>query len=232
MADKAEDKSIERLYVIPLRKVKFARSSRAAPTAIKHVRDYLTHHMKVAADDIWIDGSLNEYLWSKGKYKIPSRIRVRAVKFEDGVVEVSLPEFAYKKSRRELLKEEREKKTPILRREEAEMPEGEGETGAEDYEVAPTGDGEVKIKKKKAPKTKEDKETEEKEAKPAKKSAEEKPKKEKPAADKKKEKKPAGKTKESSKKSGGKKKPASGKKTGSSKKKTSAKKKKSSGKKK
>ena len=145
-----EDKEIERIYVVPLRNAKKNRSSVAAPQAVKTVRSFLTRHMKVKDDDIWIDDSLNNALWSRGKYKIPSKIRVRAVKFEDGVVEASLPELGFKKSRRELLKEEREKKEPILRKEEIE--EGEEGAGAEDYEIAPTVDGEVKIKKRKAPK--------------------------------------------------------------------------------
>ena len=147
---------IEKIYVIPLKKTNF-RSSKATPTAVKRVKNYLTRHMKVEKEKIWMDGSLNNALWSRGKYNIPSKIRVKAVKFEDGVVEASLPELEFKKSRRELLKEEKEKKTPILRKEE-EMPEGgEGVGGAEDYDITPTGEGEVKIKKKKSPKEKEDK---------------------------------------------------------------------------
>lgn len=139
---------IEKIYIIPLKKNNY-NSSKAAPTAIKRVKSYLTKHMKVEPDKIWMDSSLNNALWSRGKYNIPSKIRVKAVKFEDGVVEASLPELDLKKSRRELLKEEKEKKTPILRREE-EIPEGEGDiSGTEDYDIAPAGDGEVKIKKKK-----------------------------------------------------------------------------------
>lgn len=149
---KESEKEIERIYVVPLRKIKIGRSSLAAPRALKQVRNYLTKHMKVGRDDVWIDDSLNRELWSRGKYKIPSKIRVRAVKFEDGVVEATLPELGVKKSRREILKEEKEKKVPILRREEAEVSEAEGGPGAEDYEITPTVDGEVKIKKKKAPK--------------------------------------------------------------------------------
>jgi len=145
---------IERLYVIPLKK-KGYKSSKAAPTAVRRVKDFLTHHMKVKPEEIWIDDSLNNALWSKGKYNMPSRIRVKAVKFEDGIVEAYLPELEFKKSRREILKEEREKKTPILRREE-EMPEGDEGTGADDYDIAPTADGDVKIKKKKSKKPKEE----------------------------------------------------------------------------
>jgi large subunit ribosomal protein L31e len=157
---------IERIYVIPLKKTGY-KSSKAAPTAIKRVKNYLTRHMKVEEKDIWIDDSLNNALWSKGKYKMPGKIRVKAVKFDDGVVEAYLPELEFKKSRRELLKEEREKKEPILRRDEMDAAESaEGEvSGTEDYEMVPTAEGDVKLKKKKATKKKEDKEKTEKKTK-------------------------------------------------------------------
>ena len=169
MAEKASEKEIERLYVIPLRKVKWGRSSLATPRAVKHVRNFLTKHMKVDAENIWIDDSLNRALWAHGKYRIPSKIRVRATKFEDGVVEATLPEIGLKKSRRELLKEEKEKKTPILRREVAEETgETAGVAGAEDYEIAPTADGDVKIKKKKEKEPKKEEPAKEKKEKPKK----------------------------------------------------------------
>jgi large subunit ribosomal protein L31e len=152
---------IERIYVIPLKKVRY-KSSSAADSAIKVVRSFLTRHMKVEEDKVWIDDSLNNAIWAHGKYWVPGKIRVKAVKFDDGVVEAYIPELDFKKSRREILKEEKEKKEPILRKEEVEEGAAEG-TGAEKYEVAPSGKGEVKIKKKKAPKEKkEKKETEKK----------------------------------------------------------------------
>jgi ribosomal protein L31E len=152
---------IEKIYVIPLKKKGF-KSSVAAPIAVKRVRQFLTKHMKVKTEDIWMDDSLNNALWTHGKYRMSSKIRVKAVKFDDGVVEVYLPELEFKKSRRELLKEAKEKKEPILVKEELEPEEEPGEiAGTEDYEVSPTADGEVKIKKKKAPKAKEEKEEKE-----------------------------------------------------------------------
>jgi len=167
---------VERIFIIPLKK-NGLKSAKAAPSAVKRVKDYLTRHMKVEKKDIWIDDSLNNALWSHGKYKIASKIRVKAVKFDDGVVEAYLPELEFKKSRRELLKEEKEKKEPILRKEEVEAEEGEV-GGAEDYDIAPTADGEVKIKKKKAPKEKKEKvPTKEKKELKKEKSKEEKPKK-------------------------------------------------------
>jgi large subunit ribosomal protein L31e len=166
---------IERIYVIPLKNIGF-RSSKAAPTAIKRVRNYLTKHMKVEKKDIWIDDSLNTALWSHGKYKMPSKIRVKAVKFDDGVVEAYIPELEFKKSRRELLKEEREKKEPILKKEEIEPGEAEG-AGAEEYDIKPTAEGDVKIKRKKAHKEKEKKEEKEKKTKKSAAKSKEKPKK-------------------------------------------------------
>jgi large subunit ribosomal protein L31e len=176
---------IEKIYVIPLKKKGF-KSSMAAPIAVKRVKQFLTKHMKIEAKDIWMDDSLNNALWTHGKYRIPSKIRVKAVKFDDGVVEAYLPELEFKKSRRELLKEEKEKKEPILIKEETEPGEESGEiSGTEDYEVSPTADGEVKIKKKKDTKAKE--ETGEKEKKQPGKASE---KKEKPSDKKEKTEKP------------------------------------------
>lgn len=188
---------IERIYVVPLKNKNF-KGSNAAPTAMKRVKQFLTRHMKVKPEDIWIDGSLNHAIWSHGKYKMKSKIRVKAVKFEDGIVEVSLPELAFEKSRREILREEKEKKAPILRREEM-ASEEEGAPGAEDYDIAPTGEGEVKIKKKKPSKKKEEKEPEKKEKakkEPKRKKAEKK----KPAKKEKKEKTEKKSTKKSDKK--------------------------------
>ena len=205
MAEKESGKEIERIYIVPLRRAKIGRTSKAAPRAVKHVRGFLNRHMKVAKEDIWIDDSINKELWSQGKYKIPNKIRVRAVKFEDGVVEVTLPEIGEKKSRREILKEEKEKKIPILRREEAEAPGAEATAGAEDYEITPTADGEVKIKKKKEPKPKKTADKKEIKKKPEKKEDKKKPskgkekkvekKKEKKSKTSKKEKKPTAKKK-------------------------------------
>jgi large subunit ribosomal protein L31e len=164
MAEKDTGKELERIYVIPLRRAKIGPTSRAAPRAIDDVRIFLTKHMKVERKNVWIDDSLNKQLWAHGKFWVPSKIRVRAVKFEDGVVEATLPELGQKKSRREFLKEEKEKKTPILRREEEKT--AEAVPGAEGYDITPTGDGEVKIKKKKEKAPKE--EPAEKEEKPVK----------------------------------------------------------------
>jgi large subunit ribosomal protein L31e len=161
MAEKVSEKELERIYIIPLRRAKIGPTSRAAPRAIGDIRHFLMKHMKVEQKNVWIDDSLNKEIWAHGKFWVPSKIRVRAVKFEDGVVEATLPELGEKKSRREFLKEEKEKKTPILRREEEKAEEAV--PGAEGYDITPTGKGEVKIKKKKEKAPKEEKPTAKKE---------------------------------------------------------------------
>jgi large subunit ribosomal protein L31e len=155
MAEKDSEKELERIYIIPLRRAKIGPTSRAVPRAVDDIRHFLIKHMKVEQKNVWIDDSLNKELWKHGKFWVPSKIRVRAVKFEDGVVEATLPELGEKKSRREFLKEVKEKKTPILRREEEKAEEAV--PGAEGYDITPTGKGEVKIKKKKDKAPKEEK---------------------------------------------------------------------------
>ena len=106
MAEKATQE-LERIYTIPLRATKSSPRNHRTDRAVRYVKKFLQKHMK--AEDVWIDLSVNEKLWARGMYKIPSQIRVRAVKFDDGVVEVSLPEAEVKASIRGELKERREK---------------------------------------------------------------------------------------------------------------------------
>jgi large subunit ribosomal protein L31e len=49
-------------------------------------------HMKAEEKNVWIDTKVNEAIWSRSIQKPPSKIMVKAVKFEDGLVEVSLPD--------------------------------------------------------------------------------------------------------------------------------------------
>jgi large subunit ribosomal protein L31e len=113
MADKSTTE-IERIYTIPLRRAKAGTRSKRADRAVRDVRDFLTRHMK--SEQIWLSNEVNETLWSRGKYMIPSRIRVRATRFNDGVVEVTLPEQEAAGSIRAQIQERQEKaaETPVL----------------------------------------------------------------------------------------------------------------------
>lgn len=83
---------IERIMVIPLRATKQAPRTRRAKRAVKEVRETVMRHMRVTADNVWIDASVNDKLWENGIRNPPHKITVKAVKFEDGLVEVSLAE--------------------------------------------------------------------------------------------------------------------------------------------
>jgi large subunit ribosomal protein L31e len=113
MADKTTE--LERIYTIPLRKTKDLVRSRRADLAIRDVKRFLSRHMK--SETIWLDATVNEALWRNGKFSIPSRIRVRATRFNDGVVEVTLPESTATGSIRDTLQERREKaaEAPVLK---------------------------------------------------------------------------------------------------------------------
>lgn len=94
---------LERIFTIPLTVTKVVPKTKRAPRAIKEIKDFIRQHMeeKTPSDeeeekgkkrDIWIDNKLNELLWSEGIEHPPARVRVKAIRFEDGLIEVSLPE--------------------------------------------------------------------------------------------------------------------------------------------
>lgn len=82
----------ERVLTIPLGRCWELPRTKRVPGAIQAIRTFVQRHMKAEEEDVWIDPSLNEFLWTRGIQKPPRRIRVRVIKFEDELVEVSLPE--------------------------------------------------------------------------------------------------------------------------------------------
>ncbi|MHB8633410.1 MAG: 50S ribosomal protein L31e [Thermoplasmatota archaeon] len=115
MAKDAATTELERIYTIPLRDTKDLTRGRRADNAVRDVKRFLQRHMKSQA--IWLDQEVNESLWSTGKFRIPSRIRVRATRFSDGVVEVTLPDTEHAGSVRTEIAERREKaaESPVLK---------------------------------------------------------------------------------------------------------------------
>ena len=81
---------IEQIYIIPLREVKKAPRWKRSQRAIKDIKQYLKKHMK--SDEVKLDSSINERIWERGSEKPPRKIRVRAMKFEDGQVQAELAE--------------------------------------------------------------------------------------------------------------------------------------------
>ena len=93
--EKKEAKSeLEREYIIPLRRklVKKQRYKRANK-AVRIIKEFLAKHMKVEDRDIRkvkLDMFLNNEIWFRGIKKPPAKIKVKATKFDDGIVRAEL----------------------------------------------------------------------------------------------------------------------------------------------
>ncbi len=93
---------IERIYTIPLTVTRQVPKTKRAPRAIKEIKDFVNQHMAEEAPDedkekgekkgVWVDRKVNEVIWARGIERPPRKVRVKAIRFEDGLIEVSLPE--------------------------------------------------------------------------------------------------------------------------------------------
>jgi large subunit ribosomal protein L31e len=89
----ARTEELEREYIIPLRASQHQPSRRRrAGHALLTVRRFIGRHMKGTVEDVWIDPRLNEHIWERGVQHIPASVRVKAIRFEDGLIEVDLVE--------------------------------------------------------------------------------------------------------------------------------------------
>ena len=73
----------ERVVTIPLRKAKAEPNHEAADKAMKLVREHLAQHFSVEESAVRIDPSINETTWARGRSSPPSKLRVRAARFEE-----------------------------------------------------------------------------------------------------------------------------------------------------
>lgn len=91
---------LERVYTVPLTVTRQVPRTKRAPRAIKEIKEFVRKHMaeevpeeeKGEKKDVWVDYRLNELIWSKGIENPPRKVKVKAIRFEDGLIEVSLPE--------------------------------------------------------------------------------------------------------------------------------------------
>jgi large subunit ribosomal protein L31e len=86
MAEKLQ----EHIYIIPLRDARRAPRWKRSNAAIKDIRKYLAKHMK--SEEVKLDKGINDKVWERGSTKPPTKIRVRAMKMEDGQVQAELAE--------------------------------------------------------------------------------------------------------------------------------------------
>ncbi|EMA42795.1 50S ribosomal protein L31e [Halococcus saccharolyticus] len=73
----------ERVVTVPLRDVKAGANHEGADRAMTLIRDHLAQHFKTDHDAVRLDPSINEAVWSRGRSNPPSKLRVRAARFEE-----------------------------------------------------------------------------------------------------------------------------------------------------
>ena len=121
----AETKTLEREYVIPLRKAFLkAPQYERARIAIRTIRRFIAKHMKIPDRDlskVKLDVYFNNELWFRGRRKPPAKVKVKAVK-ENDIVRVGFVEIP---EHVKFLKAKVEKihKKPELKKEEPKKPE-------------------------------------------------------------------------------------------------------------
>lgn len=73
----------ERVVTIPLRDARAEPNHKKADKAMKLVREHLAKHFSVEEDAVRMDPSINEAVWAQGRSSPPSKLRVRAARFEE-----------------------------------------------------------------------------------------------------------------------------------------------------
>jgi large subunit ribosomal protein L31e len=85
----AEKKIVmERVYTVPLKDARYVAPNRRASKAVRVLTKFIERHLK--AGSIVILPEVNEKIWERGISKPPRKIRIKASKDEEGVVEVAL----------------------------------------------------------------------------------------------------------------------------------------------
>ena len=83
----AEAKSLEREYIIPLRRVWLkAPEYERGRKAIKAIKEFIAKHMKVTDRNlkkVKLDIFLNNEIWFRGKANPPAKVKVKATKIND-----------------------------------------------------------------------------------------------------------------------------------------------------
>ncbi|MFB6082103.1 MAG: 50S ribosomal protein L31e [Halanaeroarchaeum sp.] len=73
----------ERIVTVPLRDVQKVSKPNRATKAMRLVRSHLATQFSVDEDDVRLDPSINEAIWERGRENPPSKLRVRAARFDE-----------------------------------------------------------------------------------------------------------------------------------------------------
>ena len=81
--------------VVPLRKAWNISRFKRSPRAITVIKNEVIRHLKVTEDEeVWIDPTLNEYIWKRGIENPPRKVRLLITRHDepDIPIEVKLAE--------------------------------------------------------------------------------------------------------------------------------------------
>lgn len=153
MAKKEErKKALEREYIINLREeISKVPRYRKAEKAVTAVREFLIRHMKVYdkdKDKVKLSKWLNEYLWKRGIRNPPTKVKIKVIKYDDGIIEAELAEL----SKRAEIEKEKEK----ARKEEAEKVSAKKEEAAKAEEAKAETEKKTEEEKERTEKLKEE----------------------------------------------------------------------------
>jgi large subunit ribosomal protein L31e len=73
----------ERIVTVPLREAKQSSKTEAADVAMRLVREHLAQHFSVEEEAVRLEPAINEAVWAQGRNNPPSKLRVRAARFEE-----------------------------------------------------------------------------------------------------------------------------------------------------
>lgn len=83
-----KDEKKDIIYTIPLKRIYWGRRRNRADRAIRLIRKFVARHFHV--DQVIIDPSVNEYIWSRGREKPPRRITIRVIRVSESTAKVLL----------------------------------------------------------------------------------------------------------------------------------------------
>jgi large subunit ribosomal protein L31e len=73
----------ERVVTVPLRDVQAGSRTGRADRAMTIIREHLAQQFSVPEEAVRLDPSINEAIWADGRTDPPSKIRVRAARFDE-----------------------------------------------------------------------------------------------------------------------------------------------------
>ena len=73
----------ERVVTVPLRDVLAGSQTDRADKAMSLIREHLARSFSVEEDAVRLDPSINEAIWANGRTNPPSKLRIRAARFDE-----------------------------------------------------------------------------------------------------------------------------------------------------